>query len=234
MNSPFLLSVLLQSSGSQLFGINIINTDDFYTLLIRFVISTAMIIGIIRYLYYPTTLRKDYLFTFILLGVLIFFMCNLLANVKLQLGFALGLFAVFGIIRYRTNPIPIKEMSYLFLVITIAVINAVSSKKVSYVELTFSNASILLITLILEKGLFLRHLSQRQIIYEKIDLIKPQKRDELIEDLINRTGLDIKKVEIGKVDFLKDVAWITIHYNGGINEHNENQSQNGNYQDDDD
>jgi len=232
MNSPHFGSILLQVAGQQLFGIDLINTDDFYTLLIRFGLSIVMIVGIIRYLYYPTTYRKDYLFTFILIGVLIFFMCNLLANVKLQLGFALGLFAVFGIIRYRTNPIPIKEMTYLFLVITISVINAVSSKKVSYTELFFSNASILLITLILEKGLFVRHLSQRQIIYEKIELIKPHLKNELLQDLINRTGLDIKKVEIGKVDFLKDVAWITIHYTGEINDQHVTQENNDNDDDD--
>lgn len=226
------LFILLQSGGSQIFGIDLVNTDDFYTLLIRFGLSLLMIVGIVRYLYYPTTLRKDYLFTFILLGILIFFMCNLLSNVKLQLGFALGLFAVFGIIRYRTDPIPIKEMTYLFLVITISVINAVSSKKVSYIELFFSNVSILLVTFILEKGLFLRHLSQRIIIYEKINLITPNKREELIQDLKMRTGLDIKKVEIGKVDFMRDIAWITVHYNGNVNDQNDQNEIKGEQDDD--
>jgi hypothetical protein len=139
-------------------------------------------------------------------------MCFLLASVKLQLGFALGLFAVFGIIRYRTNPIPIKEMTYLFLVITISVINAISSKKVSYAELLFANAAILISTFILEKLMMLRHLSHRVVIYERIDLIKPNKRAELLADLKDRTGLEIKRIEIGKIDFLKDVAWITIHF----------------------
>jgi len=139
-------------------------------------------------------------------------MCYLLANVKLQLGFALGLFAVFGIIRYRTNPIPIKEMTYLFLIIAISLINAISSKKVSYAELLFSNFALLGVTLVLEKGLFIKHLSQRIVVYEKIDLIKPEKRAELIADLKNRTGLDIKSIEIGKVDFLRDIAWLTVHF----------------------
>ncbi len=202
----------MQSDSLQLFGINIINANDFYTLLLRFILNIAVLWITVRYLYYPRTFRKDYVFTFLLLGIVVFFMCFLLANVKLQLGFALGLFAVFGIIRYRTNPIPIKEMTYLFLIIAISLINAISSKKVSYAELLFSNFALLGVTLVLEKGLFIKHLSQRIVVYEKIDLIKPEKRAELIADLKNRTGLDIKSIEIGKVDFLRDIAWLTVHF----------------------
>ncbi len=202
----------MQSDSLQLFGINIINANDFYTLLLRFILNIAVLWITVRYLYYPRTFRKDYVFTFLLLGIVVFFMCFLLANVKLQLGFALGLFAVFGIIRYRTNPIPIKEMTYLFLIIAISLINAISSKKVSYAELLFSNFALLGVTLVLEKGLFIKHLSQRIVVYEKIDLIKPEKRAELIADLKNRTGLDIKSIEIGKVDFLRDISWLTVHF----------------------
>lgn len=202
----------MQSDSLQLFGIDIINANDFYTLLLRFILNIAVLWITVRYLYYPRTFRKDYVFTFLLLGIVVFFMCYLLANVKLQLGFALGLFAVFGIIRYRTNPIPIKEMTYLFLIIAISLINAISTKKVSYAELLFSNFALLGVTLVLEKGLFIKHLSQRIIVYEKIDLIKPEKRAELIADLKTRTGLDIKSVEIGKVDFLRDIAWLTVHF----------------------
>ena len=206
------LSLIMQSDSLQLFGINIINANDFYTLLLRFILNIAVLWITVRYLYYPRTFRKDYVFTFLLLGIVVFFMCFLLANVKLQLGFALGLFAVFGIIRYRTNPIPIKEMTYLFLIIVISLINIISSKKVSYAELLFSNFALLGVTLVLEKGLFIKHLSQRIVVYEKIDLIKPEKRAELIADLKNRTGLDIKSIEIGKVDFLRDIAWLTVHF----------------------
>lgn len=202
----------MQSDSLQLFGIDIINANDFYTLLLRFILNIAVLWITVRYLYYPRTFRKDYVFTFLLLGIVVFFMCYLLANVKLQLGFALGLFAVFGIIRYRTNPIPIKEMTYLFLIIAISLINAISSKKVSYAELLFSNFALVGVTLVLEKGLFIKHLSQRIVVYEKIDLIKPEKRTELIADLKSRTGLDIKSVEVGKVDFLRDIAWLTVHF----------------------
>ncbi|MGE0078784.1 MAG: DUF4956 domain-containing protein [Bacteroidales bacterium] len=206
------LSIITQSDNLHLFGIELINSNDFYTLLLRFTLNMSILWITVRYLYYPRTFRKDYVFTFLLLGIVVFFMCYLLANVKLQLGFALGLFAVFGIIRYRTNPIPIKEMTYLFLIIALSLINAISSKKVSYAELLFSNLALLGVTLVLEKGLFIKHLSQRTIVYEKIDLIKPEKRAALIADLKQRTGLDIISVEIGKVDFLRDIAWITVHF----------------------
>ncbi len=206
------LCTIMQSNSIQLFGIDLLNYDDFFTLLLRFLLNMSILWITVRYLYYPRTFRKDYVFTFLLLGIVVFFMCYLLASVKLQLGFALGLFAVFGIIRYRTNPIPIKEMSYLFLVIAISLINAISTKKVSYAELLFSNLALVGVTLILEKGLFIKHLSQRTIVYEKIDLIKPEKRAELIADLKQRTGLDIKSIEIGKVDFLRDIAWLTVHF----------------------
>lgn len=206
------LNLIMQTDSLQLFGIDLLNADDFFTLLIRFILNISVLWITARYLYYPRTYRKDYVFTFLLLGVVVFFMCFLLANVKLQLGFALGLFAVFGIIRYRTNPIPIKEMTYLFLIIAISLINAISSKKVSYAELLFSNLALLGVTLILEKGLFIKHLSQRTVVYEKIDLIKPERRTELIADLKLRTGLDIRNVEIGKVDFLRDIAWLTVHF----------------------
>ncbi|HDP76379.1 MAG TPA: DUF4956 domain-containing protein [Bacteroidales bacterium] len=203
---------MLQVESFQIFGIDIINTNDFYTLLLRFTLNTIVLWITVRYLYYPRTYRKDYVFTYLMLGVVVFFMCFLLANVKLQLGFALGLFAVFGIIRYRTNPIPIKEMTYLFFIIAISLINAISSKKVSYAELLFSNFALLGVALILEKGLFIKHLSQKVIVYEKINLITPDKRSELIEDLKKRTGLEIKSVEIGKVDFVRDIAWLIVHF----------------------
>lgn len=206
------LWLLTQVSGFQIFGIDIINPNDFYTLLIRFTLNTVVLWIAVRYLYYPRTFRKDYVFTYLMLGVVVFFMCFLLANVKLQLGFALGLFAVFGIIRYRTNPIPIKEMTYLFFIIAISLINAISSKKVSHAELLFSNLALLGVALILEKGLFIKHLSQKIVVYEKIELVHPEKRAELIDDLRRRTGLNIKSVEVGKIDYVRDIAWLVVHY----------------------
>jgi len=181
-------------------------------LLLRFGINLAVILILVRWLYYTTTRRKDYMFTYILISTVVFLLCYLLENVSLQIGFALGLFAIFGIIRYRTNPMPIKEMTYLFLVIGISVINALTAGT-GILEVLFANLAVILITISLEKIWLLRHISSKAIIYEKIDLIVPEKHDELMEDLRQRTGIrEIKKVEIGSINFLKDTCRMIIYY----------------------
>ena len=136
----------------------------------------------------------------------------------MELGFALGLFAVFGILRYRTEPIPIKEMTYLFIVIGLAMINALANKKISWAELMFVNSTILLVTLSFEKLWFNNEVQTKYIVYERIDLIKTKNRLEMIRDLRERTGLDIVKVQIGKIDFLRDVATVTIFFKADVNE----------------
>lgn len=195
-----------------LFGIRVIDVNDLLSLLIRFSFNTFMILIAIRWLYYSVTKRKDYLFTYFILSSVIFLLCFLLENVKLQLGFALGLFAVFGIIRYRTDTIPIKEMTYLFLVIGISVINALANKKISYAELFLTNFILLLVVFLLEKVFLLKHESTKTVIYEKIDLIRENRREELMKDLEERTGLKINRIQIGRIDFLRDIVRIKIFY----------------------
>lgn len=195
-----------------LFGIQIIDIPDFLELILRFSFNLLVVLILVRVLYYPIAKRKDYLFTYIMVGTAVFLLCFLLENVKLQLGLALGLFAIFGIIRYRTNAIPIKEMTYLFIVIGISVINALANKKVSYTELIFTNFAILLVTFSLEKLWLLKHESRKTIIYEKIDLIRPENYQKLHADLEKRTGLKINRVEVGRVDFMRDAARVIIYY----------------------
>lgn len=196
----------------KLFGINFFDQDDFVLLTFRFVLNLIFTLVLVRYIYYNNNRRKEYLFTYILISVSVFILSYLLQSVDLQLGFAFGLFALFGIIRYRTNTIPIKEMTYLFLVICISVINALSDKAISYVELLFSNSILIIITMVIEYFWSYRHESSKTIIYEKIDLIKPQNQKKFIDDLEKRTGLKINRVEIGKINFLRDTAEITIYY----------------------
>lgn len=196
----------------ELFGIELINTPDLFELLIRFSFNFIVVFIAIRVLYYRVRKRRDYLFTFILISTVVFLLCFLLESVKLELGFALGLFAIFGIIRYRTRQIPIKEMTYLFLVIGISVINALSNKKISYAELLLTNVLLLAVTYGLERMMMLRHESRKQIVLEKIELIKPENRAQLKIDLEERTGLNINRVEVGKVDFLRDTARVNIYY----------------------
>jgi hypothetical protein len=206
-----LLSVLL-SKGPEFLGTPIFDSKDFWTLLVKTFFNLSIITIIVRYIYYPVTKNKDYLFTYFLISLTVFLLCVLLDSVKLQLGFALGLFAIFGIIRYRTDPIAIKEMTYLFLVIGISVVNALANKKISHAELLFANFLIVAVTFGMERVWLLRHEVRKNIIYEKIELIVPQKEEELIADLKARTGLNISRIEIRKVDFLKDIANIRIFY----------------------
>ncbi len=193
-------------------GIKLINNSDFVELLIRFAFNTIMIFLVVHFMYAKNSNRKDYYFSYLSIGVIVFLLSFLLNNVKMELGFALGLFAIFGIIRYRTDAIPIKEMTYLFVVIGTSVINALANKKVSYMELLLTNAIIVGGLWLLEKKLMMKEEQSVQLIYEKIENINALNHNELMQDLIDRTGLDIKRFEIKKIDFLKDVADITLYY----------------------
>lgn len=196
----------------EIFGSDFFDKKDFIELLVRSAFNFLIVGYIVRYLYYPVTKNKDYLFTYILISVTVFFLCFLLENVKLELGFALGLFAIFGIIRYRTDAIPIKEMTYLFIVIGISVMNALVNKKISHAEVLFTNVMFIAITYGLEKIWLLKHESRKNITFEKIELILPERKEELLADLKERTGLNITRVEIRNVDFLRDTANLRIFY----------------------
>ncbi|WP_068475330.1 DUF4956 domain-containing protein [Saccharicrinis aurantiacus] len=197
----------------RLLGIKLINVSDFTELLLRLIINTALLFIIVHFMYAKNSRRKDFYFSFIVIGVIVFLLCFLLSSVKLELGFALGLFAIFGILRYRTDAIPIKEMTYLFIVIGVSVINALSNKKVSYSELVLTNLAIVYGLWFLEKRLAIKQEASVQLIYEHIDKIHRLKHDELVEDMKARTGIEITRFEINKIDFLRDVADITLYYN---------------------
>jgi len=203
---------LLSISDFAFLGLDIIHIQRFNELLLRFIMNFSVIIIIVRVLYYPGARRKDYLFSFILISVLVFLLCFLLESVKLQLGFAFGLFAIFGILRYRTLAIPIKEMTYLFILIGISVINALANKKISWAELAFTNMALVFLVYGLEKLWLLKHESSKQIIYEKVDLIQPQKREELKKDIEERTGLKVNRIDIGRIDYLRDTARLIVYY----------------------
>jgi hypothetical protein len=148
-----------------------------------------------------------------------FLLIFLMENVNIQIGMTLGLFAIFGVIRYRTETVPVREMTYLFVIIASAVINGLALN-ISYVELIVANALIIAIIMFLEGRMLLKHTSTKLVLYEKIALIVPERRAELIADLEQRLGLKIEKVEIGHVDFLRDVAFIKVYYSLGEGELN--------------
>ena len=189
-------------------------------MLIRFGFFLLVLFFIVYFLYYRKTHRRDYFFTLVLLSVSIFFLIYLLGSVKVKIGFALGLFAIFGVLRYRTETIPVREMSYMFGVISLSVINALADS-LSFVELLLPNIAIALLIWFFEACVLRRNLATILILYDRIELITPERREELIEDLHKRTGLNIYKVSIGSVDFLKDTAIIKIEYenDGGGGSH---------------
>ena len=203
------------SLGDQfnLLGIKLVNTEDFSALVIRFFLNTFLIFLVVQYMYAKNSRRKDFYFSYLAIGVIVFFISTLLNNVKLELGFALGLFAIFGIIRYRTDAIPIKEMTYLFVIIGISLINALSSKELSLAEILFTNAAIIIGLWFLENRLMLKQEQSIKLIYEKIENIHAKSEEILLADLKERTGINIKRIEIKKIDFLKDVAEIILYYN---------------------
>lgn len=216
--------ILLQAAQTleelKFLGIKIINPDDYVELLVRFGLNLLVTCFIVVVIYAKTSKRKDFYFTYIAISIVIFLLCFLLESVKIELGFALGLFAIFGIIRYRTDAIPIKEMTYLFVVIAVSVINALANKKISYAELITTNLLIMGGIFILEKILNLRQEISYRIIYEKIENVQADKKDILMEDLKARTGIDIKHFEIERIDFLRDVAYINIFFDINGNQKN--------------
>lgn len=189
----------------------LIAISDFTQLLLRFAFNIVVMFCIIHLLYYPKSRRRDYYFTFMLISISIFFLIYLLGSVKLKIGFALGLFAIFGIIRYRTETMPVREMTYLFVIIAISVINALALN-ISYAELIATNLIFILSIWICESNRWMKHVSTKLIQYDRIELIKPDRMNDLIQDLNERTGLSVKKVEVGHIDFLRDVAILKVYY----------------------
>ncbi|MCB0763189.1 MAG: DUF4956 domain-containing protein [Flavobacteriales bacterium] len=195
----------------KIFGMPLFHAD-MWELLFKFSLDAVVLFILIRLIYYPIHRKKDYLFTYFLFNVLIFFLCVLLNSVKLSIGFAFGLFAIFGVLRYRTEQISIKDMTYLFAVITVAVINSLASKKVSIAELVFTDGMILLMTYALEHLWLTRHEAMKVLTYERIELIKPENRLALYDDLHQRLGVKVSRVEIGKIDLLRDTAQMRVFY----------------------
>jgi hypothetical protein len=187
------------------------SNSGFWQLLLHFFINTLVVVFIIHFFYYRKSKRRDYYFTFILISISIFLMIFLLGDVKIKVGFALGLFAIFGIIRYRTESMPVREMTYLFLIIAISVINALITE-MSYVEQIGANLLFIISTCLCESNHWLKHISEKLVQYDRVDLIIPSRRKELIDDLEKRTGLHILRVEVGHIDFVRDSAILKVYY----------------------
>jgi len=186
--------------------------DDFYKMILRFFINLFFLTAIVKYIYHKNNENKDYFFTFYAIGIVVFFLCFTLKKYELDLGMALGLFAIFGILRYRTVPLDVKEMTYLFVIIGISVMNALSNKKMSYIEIITANSAIVFALYWLELYWISNFLMSKKIVYETIENIHPDNHEKLKKDLEQRLGIEIYDFEIGDVNFLRDTAQITIRY----------------------
>jgi len=186
--------------------------NSFTNLLVSFAINLAIVFLIVRFIYYPQQRDKNYVFTFIAFNTIIFFVMGLLNNTEISIGVGFGLFAIFSILRYRTETMPIREMTYLFIVIALPVLNAVLLDGQYYAELAVSNLAIIGVLFVLERGWGFKYETRKTINYERIDMIRPENWPFLLEDLQQRTGLPIQRIEIGKLNFLRDSAVIHIYY----------------------
>ncbi|MBT3181612.1 MAG: DUF4956 domain-containing protein [Deltaproteobacteria bacterium] len=196
----------------QLFGNPLIDFRGVWELAMRFGFDLLVVFVIIRLVFYPRYRQKNYAISYFLINISVFLACILLNSLKLKMGFAFGLFAVFSIIRYRTEQIPIKEMTYLFICIIIGVLNALSKKRISYAEIMLCNLIIMLSVYFLELRFLRRGLNSKVVRYEKIELISPDKKPEMIADLKERTGLDVVSIFINEIDFLTDTANVRLFY----------------------
>jgi hypothetical protein len=211
---------VVQDVVSKNMNMSLLDTSALTEMLLRFGFFMVVLFFIVYFLYYRKTHRRDYFFTLTLLSVSIFFLIYLLGSVKVKIGFALGLFAIFGVLRYRTETIPVREMSYMFGVISLSVINALADS-LSVAELLVPNVAIALLIWLFEALVLKGSLASKLVLYDRIELISPERREEMLDDLKKRTGLNITKVSVGSIDFLKDTAILKIEYenDGGGTSH---------------
>lgn len=192
-------------------GVPLFDSTSLWTLLLRFVFNFLVCWIIIRFFYYKKSQRRDYYFTFMMFAVVIFLIITLMENMKMNVAYALGLFAIFGMIRYRTETLRIREMTYLFVVMGVSIING-QALTTSYAELLVTNLLVILAIWIFEGSKNLKQLSEKVILYDKIELVQSGKEQELKADLEARTGITIEKLEVGHIDYLRDTAYIKIWY----------------------
>ena len=188
----------------------------FSNVILRFSFNLLVAFIIIKLIYHRDYKGNDFVFTYFMFNTLIFFFAFILGNLDINMAFGFGLFAVFAILRYRTDPIPIKEMTYLFIVITIGVINALSANQVVFTELLFANFSIVLLTFLLERhwvnNLPDDGISSKTVVYNDMEMIKPENHQALINDLAQKTGLSVISIKIGRINFIENYANIKLYY----------------------
>jgi hypothetical protein len=187
------------------------------TFLIRYALNLFFTFIVVRFIYYPKYRNNDFVFTFFLFNTILFVLCYLLAEADLKFGFAFGLFALFSMFRYRTVTVPIGEMGYFFLVVTLGIINSLASL-VNIEMLLVANLVLVAMTFLLGRTLSLTHENYQTLNYDNLGLIKPAERAELLRDLTERTGYPIHKVQVVKVDYQRGIAQLRVFYFSKENE----------------
>jgi hypothetical protein len=197
-----MIDLFLEGFGANKF----VDVDDTVKLFMRLAVNLAAAWIVIRGIYIRLYRWNEHVFTYIAFNVVTFSLCLMLRKVPIELGFALGLFAVFGILRYRTEPIRIRDLTYLFVVIGLAILNAVANKHVSVVELLSINGIIIIMTYIVEFRGRGNVREYRNVVYDHLELIQPGREEDLYADLYQRTGLKVVRFEVESVDLLRDSA----------------------------
>ncbi|MDX1562588.1 MAG: DUF4956 domain-containing protein [Gammaproteobacteria bacterium] len=187
-------------------------TDDLLTYFAGAGINLLIALLIVRFIYYPVTQDKQYVLTFVTFSVITYFVLGLLTSVDLSIGVGFGLFAIFSVLRYRTDEMPAREMTYLFVFIALPIMNSVLMSDGAVVKLLLSNGLVIAVLYVLEREWGFRFEESKRVTYDRIELVTPGRREELIADLKQRTGLDIKQVEVRRVDLLRDTAELRITY----------------------
>ncbi len=186
--------------------------DELAAFLLGFGLNLLVALVLVRFIYYPSTHDKRYVFTFLAFNTIIFLVVSMLSKLEVGIGVGFGLFAVFSILRYRTDPIPVREMTYLFVIAALPVMNSAALAGGIWPQIIIANLAVLILLMVLEKGWGFRYEGYKRITYEKIELIHPDHRAELISDLENRTGIKIKRINIGKINFLRDTVDLKVYY----------------------
>lgn len=186
--------------------------DDIVNFTLGFLLNFVVALIIVRFIYYPRTKDKRFVFTFLAFNMIIYFVLSLMVSIQLGIGVGFGLFAIFSVLRYRTDPMPIREMTYLFIILALPVMNSTGMLESSWPQLMLANSMVILVLWLLEREWGFRYEVSKHITYEKIELVPPTRRAEMIADLEARTGLKVKKVNVGKIDFLRDTAELQVFF----------------------
>ena len=186
--------------------------SDLTIFLLGFLVNFVVGLIIVRFIYYPRTKDKRFVFTYLTFSTVIYFVVSLMANITIGIGVGFGLFAIFRIVRYRTEPMPVREMTYLFVLMSLPVMNSSGMLQTAWPQLLIANAVIILVLWLLEKEWGFEYQLPRHVVYEKIELIQPSRQAEMVADLEARTGRKVERVEVGKIDFLKDTADLRVYF----------------------